>query len=58
MGTLAGVAYWPADTGEPVPERATADLLRQAAGEAGRGPPCHGTARAGLTRGGAAPYDP
>src|SRR5215470_12681193 len=35
MGTLAGVAYWPADTSEPVLELTTGDLLREAAAGAG-----------------------
>ena len=35
MGTLAGVAYWPADTSEPVLELTTGDLLREAAADAG-----------------------
>ena len=35
MGTLAGVAYWPADTSEPVLDLTTGDLLREAAADAG-----------------------
>ena len=35
MGTLAGVAYWPADTSAPVLELTTGDLLREAAADAG-----------------------
>src|SRR5215469_8073713 len=35
MATLAGVAYWPADTSEPVLELTTGDLLREAAAGAG-----------------------
>src|SRR5215468_9850429 len=35
MGTLAGVAYWPANTSEPVLELTTGDLLREAAADAG-----------------------
>src|SRR5215469_11941881 len=35
MATLAGVAYWPADTSEPVLELTTGDLLREAAADAG-----------------------
>ena len=35
MATLAGVAYWPADTSEPVLELTTGDLLREAASDAG-----------------------
>jgi acyl-CoA synthetase (AMP-forming)/AMP-acid ligase II len=35
MGTLGGVAYWPADTSEPVLELTTGDLLREAAADAG-----------------------
>ncbi len=35
MGTLAGVAYWPADTSEPVLELTTGGLLREAAADAG-----------------------
>ena len=35
METLAGLAYWPADTSQPVLELTTGDLLREAAGDAG-----------------------
>ena len=35
MATLTGLAYWPADTSQPVLEVTTGDLLRQAAGDAG-----------------------
>jgi fatty-acyl-CoA synthase len=35
MGVLNGVAYWPADTSQPVLDLTTGDLLRQAAGDAG-----------------------
>jgi hypothetical protein len=35
MGTVTGLAYWPADTSQPVLELTTGDLLRQAAGAAG-----------------------
>jgi acyl-CoA synthetase (AMP-forming)/AMP-acid ligase II len=35
MGAPTGLAYWPADTSQPVLELTTGDLLRQAAGDAG-----------------------
>jgi len=35
MATLTGLAYWPADTSQPVLELTTGDLLRQAAADAG-----------------------
>ena len=35
VGALTGLAYWPADTSQPVLELTTADLLRQAAADAG-----------------------
>ena len=35
MGAATGLAYWPADTSQPVLELTTGDLLRQAAGDAG-----------------------
>jgi fatty-acyl-CoA synthase len=35
MEALPGLAYWPADTSQPVLELATGDLLREAAGDAG-----------------------
>jgi fatty-acyl-CoA synthase len=35
MATLTGLAYWPADTSQPVLELTTGDLLRQAARDAG-----------------------
>jgi len=35
MGAPTGLAYWPADTSQPVLDLTTGDLLRQAAGDAG-----------------------
>jgi fatty-acyl-CoA synthase len=35
MATLTGLAYWPADTSQPVLELTTGDLLREAAEDAG-----------------------
>ena len=35
MGAPTGLAYWPADTSQPVLELTTGDLLRQAASDAG-----------------------
>src|SRR5215469_8712209 len=37
MEALAGLAYWPADTSQPVLERTTGDLLREAADDTGTG---------------------
>ena len=60
MGAPTGLAYWPADTSQPVLELTTGDLLRQAAGAAGhvvlRGLAGHGVHPPGrrLAAGGAA----